>query len=172
MPTTQVRYNSIDKSVLLKRKSTFESERHQGPSNWTEMGIIHLLFRKRCRLGTSCHSSESLGSPNHIRHGVDWLLTMLWIDKYQPRKLEDLLCHAELTQLLQRIVASGQLPHLIFYGGSGGGKKTRISAVLRSLFGEAVDRVRLPTCQCVNVRVCCVFGSDKSGKFYSRGGSS
>ena len=37
---------------------------------------------------------------------------------------------------------SGDFPHLVVYGPSGAGKKTRIAAVLRELYGSHVDKVR------------------------------
>lgn len=39
--------------------------------------------------------------------------------------------------------ASGDFPHMLFYGPSGAGKKTRISCTLRELFGNGVEKVHL-----------------------------
>eukprot|EP00918_Siedleckia_nematoides_P048228 GHVU01105694.1.p2 GENE.GHVU01105694.1~~GHVU01105694.1.p2 ORF type:complete len:106 (+),score=23.29 GHVU01105694.1:310-627(+) len=73
---------------------------------------------------------------------------MLWIDKYQPRSLEELSCHAELTRFLKQLVAQPeQLPHLLFYGPNGAGKKTRIMALLREIYGEGIDKVHAETIQ-------------------------
>lgn len=68
---------------------------------------------------------------------------MLWIDKYQPRYLRDLKCNKELNSLLEKITSNsnGNIPHLLFYGPSGGGKKVRISSVLHEIFGDSVDKV-------------------------------
>lgn len=66
---------------------------------------------------------------------------MLWIDKHQPRHLNELTCHPSLTNLLNQIVQGENVPHMLFYGSSGAGKKTRIMAVLRAIFGEAIDKV-------------------------------
>jgi len=69
---------------------------------------------------------------------------MLWVDKHRPSKLEDLSYRDEITSRLEALAASPQsMPHLFFYGPAGSGKKTRISSLLRSLFGPAADRLKL-----------------------------
>lgn len=77
---------------------------------------------------------------------------MLWIDKYQPRYLKDLKCNKELNSLLEKITSNsnGNIPHLLFYGPSGGGKKVRISSVLHEIFGDSVDKVSY---QCLERRI-------------------
>eukprot|EP00922_Rhytidocystis_sp_ex-Travisia-forbesii_P028323 GHVS01041568.1.p1 GENE.GHVS01041568.1~~GHVS01041568.1.p1 ORF type:complete len:358 (+),score=19.79 GHVS01041568.1:431-1504(+) len=73
---------------------------------------------------------------------------MLWLDKHAPRQLSELRCHPHLTDLLSRLSSSGSrgsIPHLLFYGPSGGGKKTRIGAVLREIFGDGVLKVKADT---------------------------
>ena len=67
----------------------------------------------------------------------------LWVDKHRPRTLDRLDYHGELTSQLKRLVAGSELPHLLFHGPSGAGKKTRINGMLRALFGAGVEKLRL-----------------------------
>ena len=69
---------------------------------------------------------------------------MLWVDKHRPTRLSQLTYHTTLTQRLESLAADpGGLPHLLFYGPSGVGKKTRIMSLLRQVFGPGVERLRL-----------------------------
>ena len=47
---------------------------------------------------------------------------MLYVDKYRPKDLSELNYHPHLTEQLESLVASADVPHLLFYGPSGAGK--------------------------------------------------
>eukprot|EP00624_Nannochloropsis_granulata_P006571 evm.model.NODE_49416_length_6225_cov_23.907631.1 len=51
--------------------------------------------------------------------------------------------HDDLTQRLQALSKDGEIPHLLFYGPPGAGKKTRIMALLREIYGAGVEKTRL-----------------------------
>lgn len=54
---------------------------------------------------------------------------------------QTLFVFLSLSDIFLQLGATSSLPHLLFYGPSGGGKKTRVMALLRELFGDAVDKV-------------------------------
>lgn len=68
---------------------------------------------------------------------------MLWVDKHRPATLEELSYHDTTTKRLQSLAASSALPHLLVYGPAGAGKKTRINALLRQVFGPAAQKLKL-----------------------------
>ena len=71
---------------------------------------------------------------------------VFWLDKYRPKTLDQLDIHTEVNQHLSSLAASKDIPHLLFVGPSGAGKKTRIRALLAHLYGSAaVERIRMDT---------------------------
>ena len=67
----------------------------------------------------------------------------LWLDKYRPKKLNKLDFHKKQADHLEKLVKSGDFPHLLVHGTPGSGKKTRVMALLRELYGNGVDRLRI-----------------------------
>jgi replication-associated recombination protein RarA len=75
---------------------------------------------------------------------------MLWVDKHRPLSLDKLDFHEDLTEQLRRIShpdVVGNMSHLLFYGPSGAGKKTRVMALLR----EVVSNFHILFALCVGV---------------------
>ncbi|XP_005181279.1 replication factor C subunit 3 [Musca domestica] len=69
----------------------------------------------------------------------------LWVDKHRPRELLKLDYHKDQAENLKNLCQQGDFPHLMFYGPSGAGKKTRIMCLLRELYGAGVERLRNET---------------------------
>ncbi|KAK6197047.1 DNA replication factor C [Scheffersomyces amazonensis] len=67
----------------------------------------------------------------------------LWVDKYRPKSLDQLSYHDSITHNLRALAKSGDFPHLLVYGPSGAGKKTRIYATLNEIFGAQVDKLKI-----------------------------
>ncbi|KAF8245238.1 P-loop containing nucleoside triphosphate hydrolase protein [Wilcoxina mikolae CBS 423.85] len=67
----------------------------------------------------------------------------LLVDKHRPRSLEALHYHEGLSSRLKSLANSGDFPHLLIYGPSGAGKKTRIVATLKELYGPSAEKIRI-----------------------------
>ncbi|KAJ5243360.1 DNA polymerase III clamp loader complex gamma/delta/delta subunit C-terminal [Penicillium citrinum] len=67
----------------------------------------------------------------------------LLVDKLRPRSLDALTYHPELSDRLRSLAQSGDFPHLLVYGPSGAGKKTRIIATLKELYGPGVEKIKI-----------------------------
>jgi replication factor C subunit 2/4 len=76
-----------------------------------------------------------------------------WIEKYRPRKLNDIVSQEESISILSNTLKTGELPHLLIYGGPGTGKTSSILALCNQLFGP----------ERVNERVIELNASDERG---------
>ncbi|MEM2874624.1 MAG: replication factor C small subunit [Candidatus Hadarchaeales archaeon] len=60
----------------------------------------------------------------------------IWIEKYRPKKLDEMVGQQEIVKRLQSFVEKKSLPHLLFAGPAGTGKTTAALCIARELFGE------------------------------------
>ncbi|CDK24842.1 unnamed protein product [Kuraishia capsulata CBS 1993] len=67
----------------------------------------------------------------------------LWADKHRPKTLEQLDFHEGISNRLKSLASSGDFPHLLVYGPPGAGKKTRVLATLREIFGPGVEKLKV-----------------------------
>jgi replication factor C subunit 3/5 len=67
----------------------------------------------------------------------------LWVDKYRPKQLNKVELHPHITIQLQKMSESGNIPHLLFYGPSGSGKKTRIITLLKEIYGSGIEKIKV-----------------------------
>jgi replication factor C small subunit len=60
----------------------------------------------------------------------------IWIEKYRPVSLEDVVGQEEIVKRLKSYVRSRNVPHLLFSGPPGVGKTAAAISMVRELFGE------------------------------------
>jgi len=59
----------------------------------------------------------------------------LWVEKYRPQKLDEIIGQEEIVKRLKAFIVKG-LPHLLFAGPPGCGKTTAALAIARELYGN------------------------------------
>lgn len=67
----------------------------------------------------------------------------LWVDKHRPKSLDQLTFHPELSSQLRALASTGDFPHMLMYGPSGAGKKTRVMATLKELYGPGAEKIKI-----------------------------
>ena len=60
----------------------------------------------------------------------------IWIEKYRPHTLADIIGQQEIIERLKSYVAKHEMPHLLFTGNAGTGKTTAAVALAREFFGD------------------------------------
>ena len=62
---------------------------------------------------------------------------VMWVEKYRPRKLSELVNHKEIVGSINSMLKNkSELPHLLFSGSAGVGKTTAALCVSREILGE------------------------------------
>ena len=66
---------------------------------------------------------------------------MFFIDKYAPDTAKKSILHKDILKLLEFISKDDSIPHIIFYGNDGVGKRRIIKLFLEMLYGQDVNNV-------------------------------
>ncbi len=60
----------------------------------------------------------------------------IWIEKYRPQTLEEVVGHDAITERLRNYIKQQDLPHLLFAGPAGTGKTTSAIAIAKEVYGD------------------------------------
>jgi len=60
----------------------------------------------------------------------------VWIEKYRPKRLKEVIGQEEIVERLESYVKSKSMPHLLFAGRPGTGKTSCAIALVREFFGD------------------------------------
>jgi len=66
-----------------------------------------------------------------------------WVEKYRPNSLDELIAHEEIIQILNKLIESNKLPHLLFHGPPGTGKTSTIIACAKKMYGANYSSMTL-----------------------------
>jgi replication factor C small subunit len=67
---------------------------------------------------------------------VSSALEILWVEKYRPKSLDEIVNQKEIVERLKKFVEEKNMPHLLFAGPPGTGKTTAAHALAHDLYGE------------------------------------
>ena len=68
-------------------------------------------------------------------------MNKFFVDKYVPKNIDEALFHKNELDMLQKMAKDDAVPHIIFYGSSGVGKKTAINLFLEMLYDHQVHKL-------------------------------
>jgi len=67
---------------------------------------------------------------------------MFLIDKYIPKSVDNIFFNKSIYEMLKIMAEDDSIPHLLFYGKKGCGKKTMVNIFMHLLFGDSINNVR------------------------------
>jgi replication factor C subunit 2/4 len=92
----------------------------------------------------TCDPEDNIFSSRYVKNNEGTKRsTEPWVEKYRPKKLDDIIEQDEIVKILKNTLETGELPHMLFFGPPGTGKTSTILAIAMQLFGPRIidDRV-------------------------------
>lgn len=83
------------------------------------------------------------------------ILDNLWIEKYRPKKLDDVVLPDQYRQFFLNCISSKCIPNMLFYGGPGSGKSTVSRILIDEIIGNEKETRELD--------LLVINGSEKTG---------
>lgn len=74
---------------------------------------------------------------NPENQGNQSTLSMIWIEKYRPKKFSDIRGQKDIVKRVSAFIHKKNMPHLLFSGPAGVGKSSLALVVARELYGES-----------------------------------
>jgi len=71
------------------------------------------------------------------------MLDQLWVEKYRPRSINDLVLNEDQKQFMENCLYKGEIPHLALFGPPGSGKTTLARIVTDALIQDEMDLLEL-----------------------------
>ena len=105
---------------------------------------MSILNSKKVTKNDKCINLSSLNLNKSIdkkeqqnkNDSLDFNYNLPWVEKYRPKKLNEIKGQDKIVNSLKNIIDNGSFPHLLFYGGSGSGKTSVILSVIDQYFGR------------------------------------
>ncbi|EKX74144.1 replication factor C subunit 2, putative [Theileria equi strain WA] len=66
-----------------------------------------------------------------------------WVEKYRPKKLSDVVFQTQAVSIMEQIIETFNMPHMIFHGPPGTGKTSAALAMARQIYGAEGMRERV-----------------------------
>ena len=70
-------------------------------------------------------------------NGAQAVASLPWVEKYRPRKIDEIVGNKDAVERLAAIASTGNMPNLIFTGPPGIGKTTSVLCLAHALLGPS-----------------------------------